>query len=128
MKESVEVTVMNTCLSMLNVPLPSSQVYTVRSTAMPLVGDFTSPAAIKVSTKVPDGQSGPVAVKVFIPPGAKSTCSVMVKGTCEAARAGAAAPMQASTPATAASLNTRYITYPQTDRMAYNIGRELVTP
>src|SRR5437763_13633877 len=91
---------------------------------MPFVGDFTSPAAIKVSTNVPDGQSGPVAVKVFNPPGANSTCSVMVKGTCEAARAGPAAPMQASTPATAASLNMRYITYPQTERMAYSIGRD----
>src|SRR5919204_4421889 len=56
--------------------------------------DRTPAKVATVSSNVPDGQSGPVAVKVLTPV-AKLTCSVMVNGTCVAARARAATPSRA---------------------------------
>src|SRR5215217_1463444 len=64
------------------------------------------------STKVPDGQSGPVAVKV-LKPVSKLTCSVIVNGTGAAACADAAAPSGASkASATATALMMRLIMTP----------------
>jgi hypothetical protein len=57
--------------------------------------DWPSATAVTVSTNVPDGQSGPVVVKVDSPV-AKLMCSVIVNGTCSAAWADATPPAPAA--------------------------------
>src|SRR5919201_3357 len=71
--------------------------------------DRTPAKVATVSSNVPDGQSGPVAVKVFTTV-AKLTCSVIVNGTCVAAWAGAATPTRAKRPraATARTMGRVY--------------------
>src|SRR6478736_2468574 len=81
------VKVMNWCLSMSNVPLPSAQVYVVwMSRLIPpdrAWAEWANANTVTSSSNVPDGHKGSVAVNVNTP-AAKSVCSLMVNGTVSA--------------------------------------------